>query len=223
MPPDHRPRETFSEYGIVLRTSALGESDALLTVLLETRGKIPAVARGIKRSRKRFMGGLDLFDAGLFVMEERGAEDRFPVISGISNRRSFPRLSSNLAAFAVGSLGLEVVNQFALDRDPEGSLYLEPLLACLQTLEDPAASQLGASTRLLFEILSKAGFSEFETLSTSHPEVTVWLLNPQTALPTEDVLGALLTELVRSIEIILSRELSTKDTLRRVFGRRLSV
>lgn len=50
---------TYREQGIVLRTIKLGETDRILTLLTPGRGKVRAVAKGVRRPGSRFGGRLE--------------------------------------------------------------------------------------------------------------------------------------------------------------------
>lgn len=50
----------FSTEALVLRTVDLGESDRIAHLLCPSHGRIPAIAKGARRSRRRFPGTLDL-------------------------------------------------------------------------------------------------------------------------------------------------------------------
>ncbi|MDP5128260.1 MAG: recombination protein O N-terminal domain-containing protein, partial [Pontimonas sp.] len=45
---------TYRDDAIVLRTHLLGESDKIVTLLGRSRGKIRAVAKGIRKTTSRF-------------------------------------------------------------------------------------------------------------------------------------------------------------------------
>ena len=49
---------------IVLRVTDYGEADRIVTLLTESHGKVSALARGAKKSRKRFGAALGLFGCG---------------------------------------------------------------------------------------------------------------------------------------------------------------
>ena len=44
---------------VILRLHPFGESDRLVTLLTRTYGKVRAIAKGARRSQKRFLGCLD--------------------------------------------------------------------------------------------------------------------------------------------------------------------
>ena len=52
---------SYRDRGIVLRTHRLGETDRIVTLLLEGRGKVRAVAKGVRRPGSRIGGRLEPF------------------------------------------------------------------------------------------------------------------------------------------------------------------
>lgn len=158
------------------------------------------------------MGGVDLFNAGVFTVEY--AANRLPLLTALSERRSFEGLSTNLRAFTAASVVLEVTSHLCLDQDPEGGLYLESLLSCLEHLCATPSSPLPPTVRYLVQLLTASGFSEFETLTSSHPEVARFLQEGHSA-PEEALLTRLLAELLRSVEIIISRQLAVRASAER--------
>ncbi|MFW6010175.1 MAG: DNA repair protein RecO, partial [Actinomycetota bacterium] len=52
---------TYREQGIVLRSYKLGETDRIVHLLGQRRGKIRAVAKGVRRPGSRFGGRLEVF------------------------------------------------------------------------------------------------------------------------------------------------------------------
>ncbi|TWE12374.1 DNA repair protein RecO [Rudaeicoccus suwonensis] len=50
---------TYRDVGIVLRTHKLGETDRIVTLLTRNRGKVRAVAKGVRRTKSRFGARLE--------------------------------------------------------------------------------------------------------------------------------------------------------------------
>ena len=50
---------TYRDRGIVLRSFDLGEADRIITFMTEGRGKVRAVAKGVRRTKSRFGGRLE--------------------------------------------------------------------------------------------------------------------------------------------------------------------
>src|SRR5687767_15594409 len=55
-----RPR-VYKTEAIVLRSMDLGEADRVLTVLIPRLGKLRVIAKGVRRTRARIGGALELF------------------------------------------------------------------------------------------------------------------------------------------------------------------
>jgi recombinational DNA repair protein (RecF pathway) len=223
---NHLEKRTFSEFGIILKVVPFGESDGIVTILTKHAGKFAVLAKGLKRSQKRFMGGLNPFDAGSFNVEERIGGKQLPVLLDITHRVFFSNLGHNLEAFAVASLGIEVVDSFSLDRDPEGGLFLVEILEMLKALDSFNEHNLGRAgiialaSKFVSRILTIAGFSDFETRSARSSELHDWLLGSKSLfpLPEEAELRALLSELVHSVELVTGKRLLVRPTLERIVG-----
>jgi DNA repair protein RecO (recombination protein O) len=49
----------YHDQGVVLRTHKLGEADRIVTLLTKDRGKVRAVAKGVRKTKSRFGGRLE--------------------------------------------------------------------------------------------------------------------------------------------------------------------
>lgn len=64
---------SYTDEGVILRTVKLGEADRIITILTKNHGKIRAVARGVRRTKSRFGGRLEVFNRDKFlIFEGRG-------------------------------------------------------------------------------------------------------------------------------------------------------
>ncbi len=105
---------------LLLRRTDLGESDCVVQLLGSTSGRVTAIAKGAKRSRRRFPGTLDLFNH-LQVQLER---PRSHVMARLEHARllaSFPRLRTDPSRFALGCYLLELLGRLA----PEGGAAMD--------------------------------------------------------------------------------------------------
>lgn len=87
--------------GIVVRKVNFGEADRILTILTSDRGKIRVIAKGVRRSRAKLAGWLDMFaDNELELAEGRNLD----IVTGAAKVRSSfashppPRLRNDLRA-----------------------------------------------------------------------------------------------------------------------------
>src|SRR5262249_48673629 len=129
-------RETVRVRGIVLKTTALRESDLIVTLLTPELGLLRALARGARRSKRRFMGGIDLFGCGDCTLPAPRGESSLHVLESISEREYWPHMRTNLRAFSAASLGVECALLLAPEGDPEGRELFEPLRGLFST-KDP--------------------------------------------------------------------------------------
>lgn len=117
-----------------------GESDRVVTLLTQGIGKIGALARGARKSRKRFGAALMPFVLGEADLRERRADlyvlERFDAV------RDFTAVSADVAKVAHAAYLTELVREMTPERSPEPpvfSLYAEALgLLC----EFPARAEL---------------------------------------------------------------------------------
>ena len=76
---DARPSSSLSlrvtmadgELGVVLRTTPLRESDLLVVLYTDEHGRVAAVARGARKSQRRFAGALQLLVLGRYQLGRR--------------------------------------------------------------------------------------------------------------------------------------------------------
>jgi DNA repair protein RecO (recombination protein O) len=129
---------------VLARSVDFGDSDRVCTLLTRDRGKVSALARGAKRSRKRFGGALSLFVIGEAALRpSRGGElmllERFDGVEDLG-----AAIGGDVVKLAHGSYLLELTRELWPPGQPEPRGY-EILLEGLRTL----ASAPRASASLL--------------------------------------------------------------------------
>lgn len=149
--------QSFKTDAIVLRKLRYGEADSILHVYTRERGRIGAIAKGVRRSRSRFGGRLEPFFRLELVLHE-GRSDLMTVTSaetldGHAALRS--RAESIDAAAKVGDFVLRLLD----DSDPNLPAY--NLLANMLKLldEDPSAARKEVSLSFRAKMLLASGFA----------------------------------------------------------------
>jgi DNA repair protein RecO (recombination protein O) len=100
---------------IVLRAVDFGESDRIVHLLAPATGRVTAIAKGARRSRKRFPGTLDFFNH-LEVQLERRRPTAMARLEHARLRRTWSALREQPTRFALGCYLLEMLDRLA----PEG-------------------------------------------------------------------------------------------------------
>jgi len=140
---------------IIVRVVDYGEADRVATLLTRDAGRVAALARGARRSRKRFGGALELFGSGEAVLVEKRGE--LWALESFDSRRGFPHLALDVAKVAHGAYACELARELSPDHAPEPRLYA--LLAeFLQILDgsEPRATLLRAFELQLLDAVGLA-------------------------------------------------------------------
>ncbi len=119
---------------MVIRSHPLGESDRIVTFLTRAAGKVRAVAKGARRSRKRFGSNLEpLSRVRLQYFEREGAD--LARIETVDLLESFYRLQEEPERAAVLACMAEVADAFAREQQ-EDEPYFRLLHAVLRAVRD---------------------------------------------------------------------------------------
>ena len=140
---------------VILRTRDHGESDRLVTFFSSAQGKLTGIAKGARRSKRRFVHTLEPLSLVQLTYVER-APSSLVRIDASELRNPFTVLRQDLARLGYASLGAELVLELAPEREANPALFA--LLA--QYLERLEAGRDPETLALLFQarILNLSGF-----------------------------------------------------------------
>ena len=124
----------YRDRGVVLRSIKLGETDRIVTFLTEGRGKVRAVAKGVRKPKSRFGARLEpTTHLNLQLYEGRNLD----VVTQVETIDANRKLRESYAAFTQAIAMLEAVDHVAQEGEANVPLY-RMLAAALRTLaEDP--------------------------------------------------------------------------------------
>jgi len=140
---------------IVLRVVNYGEADRIVTLFGRDTGRLSALARGARKSQRRFAGGLGLCALGTAAVRERaGAE--LGTLERFDATESYPALGSDVARMAHAAYAAELVGKLCAPHQVEVAVF-DWLVSFLRLLDADGAS---AERLRVFEIglLSGLGF-----------------------------------------------------------------
>jgi DNA repair protein RecO (recombination protein O) len=143
--------------GIVLRTIRYGEADRILHIYTPQRGRLSAIAKGVRRARSRFGGRLEPFFRLDLVLYE-GRSDLLTVTAA-ETVAGYPRLREDARALDGGARACEAVARIFDDGEPNPGVY--HLLANELALLDREPGRAGRANALAFrlKLLLAAGFA----------------------------------------------------------------
>jgi DNA repair protein RecO (recombination protein O) len=95
---------------LVLRLVDYGESDRIVTLYGRASGKVSALARAARRSKRRFGPGLALFALGSATLVERPGAELWR-LDGFELLRDFSGLAQDLGRFAHASYAVELIRE----------------------------------------------------------------------------------------------------------------
>jgi DNA repair protein RecO (recombination protein O) len=143
--------------GIVLRSLRYGEADRILHLYTPDRGRVSAIAKGVRRARSRFGGRLEPFFRLNLVLYEGRSE--LLTVTSVETIAGHPRLREDAGALDGAARACEAVARVFDDGDPHRGVY--HLLANELALLDHEPQKAGRPNALAFrlKLLLAAGFA----------------------------------------------------------------
>jgi DNA repair protein RecO (recombination protein O) len=142
---------------IVLRSIRYGEADRVLHLYTPHRGRVSAIAKGVRKTRSRFGGRLEPFFHLQLILHE-GRSDLLTVTSA-ETVSAHPRLREDARALDGAARACEAVSRVFDDGDPHQGVF--HLLANQLTLldADPAHATRANALAFRLKLLLAAGFA----------------------------------------------------------------
>jgi DNA repair protein RecO (recombination protein O) len=128
----------YKTEGVVLKHSYMGEADALLTFCAPDRGKLRAVARGVRRPKSRLAGHLEPLTYCTMMLAEGRTLD---VVSGCETLDSFQGIKSDLWLLSCGLYLADLTDRLSAEGAENRPLF-RLLLNALHSLASGVDSAL---------------------------------------------------------------------------------
>jgi DNA repair protein RecO (recombination protein O) len=146
----------YRDEAIVLRTHSLGEADRIITMLTRERGKVRAVAKGVRRTRSRFGARLEPFmmtDVQLYEGRNLDTVTQAETIAPYGDR-----LVSDYPRYTAAAAMVETADRLTEERAPAVQQFLL-LAGGLRTLADGLHEPSLVLDSYLLRSLSVAGWA----------------------------------------------------------------
>lgn len=141
---------------MLLRSVDYADADRIVTLLTVRFGKATFIARGARRSKKRFGGVLQ--PLLLLEVEVRESASQLGSLVQAEISRPFPRIVADLGRMAAGFAALELLRELTAEHEPDHALFATAI-SLLEALDvgQPAPERV----LLCFEVrlLSLLGFA----------------------------------------------------------------
>ena len=131
----------YRDQGVVLRTHKLGEADRIVVLMTAKRGKVRAVAKGVRKTKSRFGGRLEP-PTHLALQCYEGRE--LDTITQVETIDHFHRVHQDLDGLSAALALVEAVDQVAREQHEDPALYVM-LVRALRTLETAPSPLLVAA------------------------------------------------------------------------------
>jgi DNA repair protein RecO (recombination protein O) len=147
---------TYSVTGINLKSSIMGESDRLLTILTPDRGLIKVAAPGARKQNAKLGGRSGLFVINDMLIAQGKSLDR---LTQAETLESFPSLAKSLAKLTTAQYLVEIALQQAIPNHPQAELYYL-LTEHIGRIEQASPDQiLPCLTHGTYQLLALAGLA----------------------------------------------------------------
>ncbi|MEA2170510.1 MAG: repair protein RecO [Solirubrobacteraceae bacterium] len=142
---------------IVLRSMRYGEADRILHLYTPRRGRVSAIAKGVRKSRSRFGGRLEPFFRSDMVLHEGRSE--MLTVTSVSTVAHYARLREAAAPLDVAARCCDAVGRLFATDDPHPGVYhlLTNELALLDA--DPAFATASNGVAFRLKLLLAAGIA----------------------------------------------------------------
>jgi DNA repair protein RecO (recombination protein O) len=117
----HVPSRAVKTEAVVLRSLRFGEADRILHLYTLDRGRLGAIAKGVRRTKSRFGARLEpLSHVELLLHEGRG---ELATVTGADLIRPHDAARTDAYRLAVGQIGLEAMLRLFLEHDPHPQAF----------------------------------------------------------------------------------------------------
>jgi DNA repair protein RecO (recombination protein O) len=138
-----------------LRSVDYRDSDRIVTLLTEDEGKLSALARGARRSQRRFGGALQPYV--LMRAEYRPGRGELAHLERVSVERSFHGILQSLDAIGAAGAAMAVIRERVPDHEPEPAVF-DASIRFLSALHDGAPPE-ECLLSLQIRVLTVLGFA----------------------------------------------------------------
>lgn len=145
----------YSAEAVILRKVDFGEADRIFTLFTLERGKVPAIAKSVRKPKSRMSGQLDIYAHGQMMLAEGRSMD---VVTQFRRITRVDNLISDLARSAAAAVVVEVADKVLEERHPQPELFALVTTA-LGDLADASIEPRLELADFLMRVLKELGYA----------------------------------------------------------------
>ena len=151
--------KTVKTEAVVLRSIRYGEADRILHLYSAARGRVNAIAKGVRKPRSRFGGRLEPFFRLDLILHEGRSE--LLTVTNVSTVDGYPRLRSSAAALNAAARACDAVLRLFDSTEPNRPAYnlLCRYLALLDEPDPERGAALETALAFRLKLALAAGFA----------------------------------------------------------------
>ena len=147
---------TYRDHAVVLRTHQLGEADRIITLLTRSKGKIRAVAKGVRRTSSKFGGRLEPFQhIDVQFAEGRGSLEVVTQAEALH----VSTLASDYGRFTAAQVLVETADRLVAEEATPALQQYRLLLGAIRALETAVLPAPLIVDSYLLRALAIAGYA----------------------------------------------------------------
>lgn len=140
-------RSQYKTPAVILRCRDYGDADRIVVLYTRDHGKLSGIAKGAKKSRKRFANALEPFTCAQFLFSRRG-RDSLALLENCDPVNHYEAIRDDLDKTLLASYLVDLIEQFTVDGKRNDDLY-DLLVVFLALIE---AGNTSESLTRFFEI-----------------------------------------------------------------------
>src|ERR1700682_906297 len=145
----------YSAEAVILRKVDYGEADRILTIFTRERGKLPAIAKAVRRGKSHMSGKLDVCSHGHMLLAEG---KRMDVVTQFQRITRGGGLAADLPRAAAAAVVVEVADKVLEERHPQPELF-EMIVGAIGHLNDPEINPRMELSDFLMRVLVELGYA----------------------------------------------------------------
>ena len=155
----------------VVRMVDYRDSDRIVTLFTEDTGKVSALARGAKKSRKRFGAALSPYMLGRVKLKGSLHGGKLPTLSDIQPLEHFPNIGKDMIRLALAGYFAELCRETIPESNPEPGIF--ELLLEAHRIMNSGRPKRALVRAFELHLLTQLGFSpQLDRCGGSSPDAT---------------------------------------------------